>query len=146
MLALALILAMAAPTIDPAVTPSKSLAAPRANAPVDDLCDEPVLMVVAQAANGNDLMRGPAAAATLARLGGYAMSGPAPTDVLGQPSPPQTVLRFPCRNNALAFWKTLPPATPAAIYPQTALPEALVGKVGDDSYSAAFGSAAPAKE
>jgi hypothetical protein len=150
MLALALTLAMAAPAgapvIDPVVTPSKSLAAPRASAPVDDTCDEPVLLVITEpAADFSAVANG----GRLTQLGGYELASRKPLDVLaGAPSGQSAALfRFPCRANALAFWSARPkgtsesPGMTAAIYPQVPLRPDMVGKVGDDSYSAAFGTA-----
>jgi hypothetical protein len=146
MLALALTLALAAPAIDTAVTPSKSLAAPRASAPVDDTCDEPVLLVISAPAIDSAKL---AAGSILPQLGGYQLTGPKPLDVLeGAPAAPSAIiLRFPCRANALAFWSARSPdvaqaGMTAAIYPQVPLREDMVGKVGDDGYSASFGSAA----
>jgi hypothetical protein len=150
MLALALTLAMAAPAgapaIDPVVTPSKSLAVPRARAPADDTCDEPVLLVITgPVADSSAIANG----GQLPQLGGYVLVGAKPLDVLaGAPGGPSVaVLRFPCRANAINFWNAKGPGSPgmtAAIYPQTPLRADMVGKVGDDSYSATFGSAASA--
>jgi len=151
MLALALTLAMAAPAsipaIDATVTPTKSLATSRASAPVDDTCDEPVLLVITVPSTTPSKL---GADGLLPQLGGYELAGSKPLDVLaGAPSGQSAaVLRFPCRANALAFWSgkspdaAQVPGMTAAIYPQTPLRADMVGKVGDDSYSAIFGSTA----
>ena len=166
MIGLALSLALAAqasiPEIDPAVTSSKPLSAPRAAAPSDNTCDEPVLLVMSGAlsdpARAAAYARAIAASGLYQQLGGYELNGAKASDALAGSAPffLQSVMRFPCRANALAFWNskiqqdqlaTLRGPAPAAdiaaaIYPERPLREDLVGKVGDNSYSAAFGAAA----
>lgn len=166
MIGLALSLALTAlasvPEIDPAVTPSKPLSAARSAAPSDDICDEPVLLVMsgplADPARAAAYARAIAASGLYQQLGGYELNGAKASDALAGSAPffLQSVMRFPCRANALAFWNnkiqqdqlaTLRGTAPAAdiaaaIYPERPLREDLIGKVGDNSYSAAFGAAA----
>ena len=166
MLGLALSLALTAqaglPPIDAATTPSKPLNSVRAGVPSDNTCDEPVLLVLSgqlsDAAAMDAYSRALTSSGLYQRLGGYELNGPKATDALagGGAVSLQSVLRFPCRANALAFWHsklqqdqlallrgTAQPADlAAAIYPELPLREDLVGKVGDNSYSAAFSAAA----
>ena len=166
MLGLALSLALTAqaslPQIDAATTPSKSLSSARAGVPSDNTCDEPVLLVLSgspsDAARMDAYARAMAASGLYQQLGGYVLNAPKPTEALAGASAVsfQSVLRFPCRANALTFWNSklqrdqfalLRGAAPAAdiaaaIYPELALREDLVGKVGDNSYSTAFSAAA----
>lgn len=166
MIGLALSLALTAvasvPEIDPAVTPNKPLSAARSAAPSDDICDEPVLLVMsgplADPARAPAYARAIAASGLYQQLGGYELNSANASDALAGSAPffLQSVMRFPCRANALAFWAskvqqdqlaTLRGPAPAAdiaaaVYLELPLREDLVGKVGDNSYSAAFGAAA----
>lgn len=166
MLGLALSLALTAqaglPPIDAAITPSKPLSSTRAGVPSDNTCDEPVLLVLSGPLSDTGRMtaysRGIASSGLYQQLGGYVLNSPTPSDALagGSAVSFQSVLRFPCRANALAFWNsklqqdqftllrgTAPAADiAAAIYSELPLREDLVGKVGDNSYSAAFSAAA----
>lgn len=166
MLGLALSLALTAqaglPPIDAAATPSKPLSSARAGVPSDNTCDEPVLLVLSgplsNAAGMDAYSRAVAASGLYQQLGGYVLNAPKASDALagGAAVSLQSVLRFPCRANALAFWNSklqqdqfalLRGAAPAAdiaaaIYPELALRDDLIGKVGDNSYSAAFSAAA----
>ena len=166
MIGMAIWLALSAPAsvpvMDPAVTPTKSLATGRAAAPLDDTCDEPVLLIAT--GPGRDPARMVAyakavqASGLYQRLGGYELAGSHPLDVLeGNPANGfvTSVVRFPCRANALAFWNSAtyqaqlkglrsnPAASDlvVAIYPEPALRADLVGKVDDNSYTAAFDAA-----
>lgn len=163
MIGLALSLALTAlasvPEIDPAVTPSKPLSAARSAAPSDDICDEPVLLVMsgplADPARAAAYARAIAASGLYQQLGGYELNGAKASDALAGSAPffLQSVMRFPCRANALAFWNSklqqdqlallrgTSPQLAAAIYPELPLRDDLVGKVGDNSYTAAFGAA-----
>ena len=163
MIGLAIWLALSAqasvPVMDPAVTPSKSLATGRAAAPLDDTCDEPVLLVatgpVRDAARMAAYVKAVQASGLYQQLGGYELAGAQPLDVLeGNPSNGivTSIVRFPCRTNALAFWnsktyqeqlkglRSNPAASDVvvAIYPEAALRADMVGKVGDNSYTASF--------
>ncbi len=166
MLGLALSLALTAqaglPPIDAATTPSKPLNSARAVVPSDNTCDEPVFLVLSgplsDAARMAAYSHALAGSGLYQQLGGYVLNSPTASDSLagGSAVSFQSVLRFPCRANALAFWTskvqqdqlallrgTLPAADiAAAIYPELPLREDLVGKVGDNSYSAAFSAAA----
>ena len=159
MIGLALTLALTAqagvPAIDPAVTPTKPLSAPRAAAPSDNLCDEPVLLIVsAPSAGWNAYRRAIATSGLYQQLGGYELNAAKASDGLaGDGAATQSIMRFPCRANALAFWNSklqqdqlallrgTSPQLAAAIYPELPLRDDLVGKVGDNSYTAAFGAA-----
>lgn len=165
MLGLVLSLALAAqaglPAIDPATTPAKPLASPRASAPSDSICDEPVLLVTSAPAEGWDAYRRAISASGLyQQLGGYELNVAKTSDALvGDAAFAQSIVRFPCRANALAFWTSKVQQDQfallrgsrqaatlfAAIYPELPLRDDLVGKVGDNSYSAAF-NAAPVPE
>ena len=151
------------PAIDTTVTPSKPLTAGRAAAPMDDTCDEPVLLVVSgpvrDGARMQTYSRAVTASGLYQQLGGYALAADRPVDVLaGNAQLTTVVVRFPCRANALAFWnsqayqgqlKALRSAPAAAdltvaIYPEAALRPDMVGKVGDNTYTAAFDASAVA--
>ena len=160
MIGLALWLAFTAqagiPAIDTAVTPAKPLAAGRAAAPMDDTCDEPVLLVISgpirDAARMQAYAQTQAASGLYRQNGGYELSAPRPADVLEGTVHFTTIVRFPCRTNALLFWhsqtyqdqlralRVNPAASDlsAAIYPEAALRPDMVGKVGDNTYTAAF--------
>ena len=160
MIGLALWLAFTAqagiPAIDPAVTPAKPLAASRAAAPMDDTCDEPVLLVVSgpvrDAAQMQAYTRAQAANGLYRQNGGYELSSARPIDVLEGTVQFTTIVRFPCRTNALLFWHSqtyqdqlralrVNPAAAdlsAAIYPEAALRPDMVGNVGDNAYTSAF--------
>ena len=164
MIGLALWLAVAAqagvPAIDPAETASKPLAAPRAAAPMDDTCDEPVLLVasgpVRDAARMQGYARAVAASGLYQQLGGYELATDRPVDTLEGAAQVTAIIRFPCRANALAFWNSQTYQTqlralrsnPAAadlsvaIYPEAPLRPDMVGKVGDSTYSASFNAVA----
>ena len=164
MIGLALWLAFTAqtgvPAIDTAVTPTKPLTAGRAAAPIDDTCDEPVLLIasgpVRDAARMQAYSRAVTTIGLYQQLGGYELAGARPVDLLaGSAQFTTVVVRFPCRANALAFWhsqtyqgqlealRSNPAAADltVAIYPETPLRPDMVGKVGDNSYSAAFNAA-----
>ena len=160
MIGLALWLAFSAqsgvPAVDTAITPAKPLAAPRAAAPMDDTCDEPVLLVTSgparDAARMQAYSRAVAASGLYRQLGGYELTAERPADLLEGGAQVTTIVRFPCRANALAFWNSQayqgelkalrsdPAAADlsVAIYPEAALRADMVGKVGDNTYSAAF--------
>ena len=150
------------PTVDSSVTPTKSLAAARAAAPLDDTCDEPVLLVasgpVRDATRMEAYAKAVSASGLYQQLGGYELATARPLDVLegsSFASFANVVVRFPCRANALAFWnsrtyqeqlkvlRTNPPASEmvVAIYPETPIRADMIGKVGDNSYNASFDSA-----
>ena len=167
MIGLAVWLALTAqagvPAIDPTVTPVKPLAAARAAAPLDDTCDEPVLLItfgpVRDAARMEAYAKAIAASGLYQQLGGYELAAARPLDVLegsAAASFVSTVVRFPCRANAVAFWnsrtyqeqlKALRTNQAAsdlvvAIYAEAPLRADLIGRVGDNSYSASFDTAA----
>lgn len=167
MIGLAVWLALSAqasvPVMDPAVTPTKSLAAARATAPLDDTCDEPVLLIasgpVRDAPRMEAYARAVVASGLYQQLGGYELAAARPLDVLEGNLAAKfvnVIVRFPCRANALAFWnsriyqdqlkalRTEPSASElvVAIYSETPVPADMVGKVGDSSYSASFDAGA----
>ncbi len=151
-----LLLAQAA---DPAATPVRPLAAPRAAAPSDSTCDEPVLMVVSGPTHDRARMQayGKAIADSglYRQLGGYYVNLAFPQEIFEGSAPAgyvNLIVRFPCMANARAFWNSrvyqeqikplrLSPSAGdyiVAVYPEAPLREDLIGKVGDDSYSAEF--------
>ena len=165
MIGLALWLAFTAqagvPVIDTAVTPTKPLTAGRAAAPMDDTCDEPVLLIasgpVRDAARMQSYARAVAASGLYQQLGGYELIAARPVDMLeGSAQFTTVIVRFPCRANALAFWnsqvyqgqlkalRSNPAAADVtvAIYPEAPLRADMVGKVGDNPYSASFDASA----
>ena len=167
MIGLAVWLALTAqasvPTIDSTITPVKPLSTTRAAAPIDDICDEPVLLIASGAVRDPARMeaytRAVVASGLYQRLGGYELAAARPLDVLeGNPAAKfvNVVVRFPCRANALAFWnsriyqaqlralRSEPSASElvVAIYPEAPLPAPMIGKVGDNSYSASFDAGA----
>ena len=167
MIGLAIWLALTAqasvPAIDPTITPVKPLAAARAVAPLDDTCDEPVLLIafgpVRDAARMDAYAKAIATSGLYQRLGGYELAAARPLQLLEGNTAAgfvNVVVRFPCRANALAFWnsktyqeqlktlRTNPAASElmVAIYAEAPLRDDLVGKVGDNSYAASFDAAA----
>ena len=163
MIGLAVWLALSAqasiPVMDSTVTPTKSLAAERAAAPLDDTCDEPVLLVASGSVHDAPRMAAYAKAVSASglyqRLGGYELASARPLDVLEGNSTASflnVVVRFPCRANALTFWnsrtyqeqlktlRTNPAASDlvVALYSEMPLRADMVGKVGDNSYNASF--------
>ncbi len=151
------------PAVESTVTPVKPLAAARAVAPLDDTCDEPVLLVASGPVRDSARMAAYAKAVAESglyqQLGGYELAAARPLDVLeGNPAAHliNVVVRFPCRANALAFWnsriyqeqlralRTNPAASElvVAIHSETPVRADMIGKVGDNSYSASFDSAA----
>ena len=151
------------PAVDSTITPVKPLAATRAGAPLDDTCDEPVLLVISGPVRDSARMeaygKAVAASGLYQQLGGYELGTARPLDVLegnGSASFVNVVVRFPCRANAVAFWnsrtyqeqlktlRTNPAASElvVAIYSEAPVRADMVGKVGDDSYSASFDAAA----
>ena len=166
MIGLAVWLALTAqagvPAVDSAITPVKPLAAARAAAPLEDTCDEPVLLVISGQARDSAQMQSYAKAVAESglyqQLGGYQINSAGPQDILEGDVPvgyANQIVRFPCRANAVAFWnskiyqqqiKPLRTGQAAAdlivaIYRQAPVRADMVGKVGDDSYSAAFSTA-----
>jgi uncharacterized protein (DUF1330 family) len=160
MIAALLLLAQA---VDPAVTKARPLEAPRAAAPSASTCDQPVIMVIAGPTRDRARMQayGKAIADSglYKQLGGYYLNAPkAAAQFEGAPPAGYTTLmvRFPCLENARAFWNSetyqqqiLPlRQNPSAgdyfvtVYPEIPLSEDMVGKVGDNGYRAEFDAAA----
>ena len=154
------------PAVDSSVTPTKSLTAARAVAPLDDTCDEPVLLIASGPVRDSVRMaayaKAVAGSGLYQQLGGYELAAAHPSDVLegnSSASVINVVVRFPCRANALAFWnsrtyqeqlrplRTNPAASDLvfAIYSETPIRPDMIGKVGDNSYSALFDSSAVAQ-
>jgi uncharacterized protein (DUF1330 family) len=149
-----LMLAQAAP---PSSAPLSS--APRAAAPSASLCDQPVIMVVSGPTHDRARMlaygKAIADSGLYKQLGGYYINLAFPQEIFEGSAPAGYVnlmVRFPCMANARAFWNSrvyqeqikplrLNPSAGdyiVAVYPEAPLREDLVGKVGDDSYSAEF--------
>ena len=158
-----LTLLLLAQSVEPATTASKPLTAPRAAAPSSDTCDAPVLMVVAGPTldRARMLAYGKAIADSglYRQLGGYYVNLPQPlASFEGTPPAGYTTLivRFPCLANAQAFWNSkvyqqairplrLNPSAgdyTVTVYPEAPLRADMIGKVGDNSYSASFNAAA----
>lgn len=152
-----------AQAVDPAVTRDRPLDAPRAAAPSASTCDQPVIMVVAGPTRDRARMQAYGKAIAESRLyqqlGGYYLNAPqALASFEGSPPAGYTTLmvRFPCLENARAFWNSeayqqqiLPlRQNPSAgdylvtVYPEAPLRDDLVGKVGDNGYRAEFDAAA----
>lgn len=155
-------LLLLAQAVDPAVTKAKPLEALRAAAPSASTCDQPVIMVVAGPTRDRARMlaygKAIAESGLYKQLGGYYLNAPqAVAQFEGAPPKGYTTLmvRFPCLENARAFWnsevyqKQILPLRqdPSAgdyfvtVYPEAALREDLVGKVGDNGYRAEFSAA-----
>ncbi len=155
-LALLLLLAEA---VDPATTLLLPLAAPRASAPSASTCDQPVIMVVSGPTHDRARMiaygKAIADSGLYRQLGGYYVNLAFPQEIFEGNAPDgyvNLIVRFPCIANARAFWNSrvyqeqikplrLNPSAGdyiVAVYPEASLREDLVGKVGDDSYSADF--------
>lgn len=145
--------------IDPFTTPVPPLASPRAAAPAASTCDQPVIMVVAGPTRDRSRMLAYGKAIAESRLyqqlGGYYLNEPRPlAQFEGTPPLGYTTLmvRFPCLENAQAFWnsevyqKQILPLrqNPSAgdyfvtVYPEAPLREDMLGKVGDNGYREAF--------
>jgi uncharacterized protein (DUF1330 family) len=149
--------------VDPATTPVKPLAAARAAAPMASTCDQPVIMVVAGPSHDRARMlaygKAIADSKIYQQLGGYYINSPQPLATF-EGTPPKgyvtLMVRFPCLENARAFWyskvyqETILPLrlNPSAgdyfvtVYPEAALREDMVGKVGDNGYRAEFDASA----
>lgn len=130
---------------------------------VQPTCEKPVLMVVTGTTHDRARMlayaRAIAASELYQQLGGYYVNIPAPVaNFEGHAEPGHTTLivRFPCLENARAFWYSrtyqqhirplrLDPSAGdyiVRVYPEAALREDLVGKVGDGGYFAQFDASA----
>lgn len=156
MLAALMLLAQAT---EPATTPLRPLAAPRAAAPSASICDQPVIMVVSGPTHDRARMlaygKAIADSGLYRQLGGYYVNLAFPQEIFEGNAPGgyvNLIVRFPCMANARAFWNSriyqeqikplrLNPAAGdyiVAVYPEAPLREDLVGKVGDDRYNADF--------
>lgn len=152
-------LLLLAQAVDPATTPARPLAAPRAAAPSASTCDAPVIMVVAGPTRDRARMlaygQAIADSKLYHQLGGYYLNQPRAVAQFEGESPPgytTLMVRFPCLENAQAFWNSevyqqqiLPlRQNPSAgdyfvtVYPEAPLRDDLVGKVGDNGYRAEF--------
>ena len=142
-----------------AVIALQGVAAGAAPPPPPSTCDQPVYMVV----EGRTLDRARMMAYAKAiadseiyqKLGGYYVTAPRPLEVFEGEVPPDYVnltVRFPCIENARAFWNSRvyqetilpirqnPPAGDytVTVYAETSLREDMVGKVGDNRFIADF--------
>jgi uncharacterized protein (DUF1330 family) len=135
------------------------LSAARAAEPSSSTCDQPVVMVVSGPTydRARMLAYGMAIADSglYKQLGGYYVNLPQPVAQF-EGNPPAgyvtLIVRFPCLANAQAFWNSkvyqeqIKPLrlNPSAgdylvtVYREAPLREDMVGKVGDNSYSAEF--------
>lgn len=122
-------------------------------------CDSPVVMVIAGPTHDRERMaaygKAIADSKLYEKLGGYYINIPRPLATFeGTPPAGYTVLmvRFPCLANAQAFWNSkeyqdkikplrLDPSAgdyTVTVYPEAPLRADLVGKVGDNGYTAGF--------
>lgn len=135
---------------------------PRAEAPPQTTCDEPVVMVVAGPTHDRARMlaygKAIADSGLYRELGGYYVNLPQALATFegSQPSGYTTlIVRFPCLANAQAFWNSkvyqeqikplrLDPSAGdyiVTVYKEAPLREDMVGKVGDNGYRAEFNAA-----
>jgi len=133
--------------------------AARAGPPPQSTCDQPVVMVVTGLTLDRERMgqyaRAIAESKIYETLGGYYLNVPRTLAVFeGTEDPRATTItvRFPCIENARAFWysktyrETILPLrqNPSAgdysvrVYPEAPLRADMVGKVGDNAYLAEF--------
>ena len=157
-LTLALLQAAQIP-IAPAPPPAPPLPDSSAPAPSSDICDEPVLMVVAGPTHDRARMMAYGEAIARSRLyqqlGGYYVNIPRAVATFEGDRPAgytTLIVRFPCLANAQAFWNSRvyqeeilplrqnPPAGNylVTVYPEAPLREDMVGHVGDNSYRSSF--------
>jgi|GEM_PF-549144 len=122
-------------------------------------CDKPVLMVVAGPTHDRARMlaygKAIAGSGLYQRLGGYYLNDPRELTRLEGEAPPgytTLIVRFPCFANAKAFWESSEYQTrikplrlnPSAgdyvvsVYPEVALREDILGKVGANDYLVRF--------
>lgn len=128
--------------------------------PPQSTCDQPVYMIVQGLSLDRQRMaayaRALAESEVYNRLGGYYVNVPYPLEVFEgelEPNHANLVVRFPCVENARAFWNSrvyqeeiIPlRQNPSAgdytvsIYAEAPLREDMVGKVGDNRFSYDFG-------
>jgi uncharacterized protein (DUF1330 family) len=160
MITLALTLLQAAQIpLAPPPPPAPPLPDSSAPAPSSDICDEPVLMVVAGPTHDQRRMIAYGEAIARSRLyqqlGGYDVNVPRPVATFeGDAAEGYTTLivRFPCLANAQAFWNSrvyqeeiLPlRQNPSAgtyivtVYAEAPLRDDMVGQVGDNSYRTTY--------
>ena len=133
--------------------------AERAPPPPQSTCDQPVMMVVTGTTHDAARMRAYAAAIAdsglYQQLGGYYINIPVSVANLeGEADEGHTtlVVRFPCLENARAFWYSrvyqeeirplrLDPSAGdyiVRVYPEAPLREDMVGKVGDNGFRGNF--------
>ncbi|WP_298334945.1 DUF1330 domain-containing protein [uncultured Erythrobacter sp.] len=131
----------------------------RAGPPPQATCDQPVIMVVTGLTLDRERMgqyaRAIAESKIYEELGGYYLNIPRTLEIFdGTEDPRHTTLnvRFPCLENARAFWysktyqETILPLrqNPSAgdysvrVYPEAPLREDMVGKVGDNTFVSEF--------
>lgn len=141
------------------ITPLLMMAASADGTGHSPVCDTPVVMVIAGPTLDRERMaaygKAIANSKLYEKLGGYYINMPRPLATFeGDPPPGYTVLmvRFPCLANAQAFWNSreyqdnirplrLSPSAgdyTVTVYPEVPLRADLVGKVGDNGYSATF--------
>ena len=160
---LALALLQPAPTLAPPPPAPAPLPDSNAPPPSEDLCDEPVFMVVAGPTH--DRARMQAYGAAIARsqlyqqLGGYYINSPRVLATFEGPAPAgytTLIVRFPCLANAEAFWNSRvyqeeilplrqnPPAGTytVTVYAEIPVREDMIGQVGDNGYRAHFDASA----
>lgn len=129
--------------------------------PPQSTCDQPVYMVIAGPTHDRARMmaygKAIADSKLYEQLGGYYVNAPQPLATFEGERPPghaTLIVRFPCLENARAFWysreyqENIRPLrlNPSAgdylvtIYAEAPLREDMVGKVGDNAYRTEFGA------
>lgn len=129
--------------------------------PSQSTCDQPVYMVIAGPTHDRARMmaygKAIADSKLYEQLGGYYVNAPQPLATFeGEPPPGHVTLivRFPCLENARAFWYSreyqenirplrLDPSAGdylVTIYAEAPLREDMVGKVGNSAYRTEFGA------
>lgn len=129
--------------------------------PPQSTCDQPVYMVIAGPTHDRARMmaygKAIAESKLYEQLGGYYVNAPQPLATFEGERPPghaTLIVRFPCLENARAFWYSreyqvnirplrLNPSAGdylVTIYAEASLREDMVGKVGDNAYRTEFGA------
>ena len=98
---------------DPASTAVKPLDAPRAAAPSESTCDQPVIMVISGPTHDRARMmaygKAIADSGLYQQLGGYYVNLAFPQEIFEGTAPAgyvNLIVRFPCMANAKAFWNS----------------------------------------
>ena len=141
---------------------TQALPAAALGTPVEQVCADPVLMVVTGTTHDRERMLAYGAAIAQSglyrELGGYYVNVPraiAHFEGEAEEGHVTLIVRFPCLANASAFWNSrtyredilplrLDPSAGTFIvrvYPEAPLPDYMQGQVGEDDYQAQFDAA-----